>query len=179
MRNKSSRKKKQDVFENEKIILKQAQATNKKNLELTPLSEEYNRLTQEYAQLLGDARLVTSVSDRLQNKINRANDQLNEANEKITAQNEKLRYTIVQLREAKVGRKATTIVLLLAVVLFLISEAFIEPQIEKVIDDWYIGLVFKGMIALLLKPIENVVQRILLRKQEDQNTILMPKSKEK
>lgn len=174
MGNRSSRKKKQDVFVNEKKILKKAQATSEKALEQEILSEEFKKLTEQYAQLLGDARLVTSVSDRLQNKINRANDQLNEANEKITAQNDKLRQTIVQLREAKVGRKATTIVLLLAVVLFLISEAFIEPQIEKVIDDWYIGLIFKGLIALLLKPIERIVEKVLLRKQEEQNMIISP-----
>lgn len=168
MGQKSSRKRrKHDVFENEEKILKRAQEINENESDPEKIVEEYHYLFEQYAQLLGDARLVTSVSDRLQNKINRTNDKLNEANEKITAQNEQLKRTIQQLKEAKVGRKATTIVLLLAVVLFLISEAFIEPQIELIVDDWYIGLVLKGVIALLLKPIENVVEKILIRKENE------------
>ena len=167
MGHKSSRKKRQDVFENEKKILKRAQQINEQELDPTTLAKEYKILYKNYAQLLGDARLVTSVSDRLQNKLNRTNEELNTANEKITAKNKQLGQTIQQLKEAKVGRKATTIVLLLAVVLFLISEAFIEPQIESAINDWYIGLVIKGLIALLIKPIEIIVERILVRKIKD------------
>lgn len=165
MGQKSSRKKrKHDVFENEEQTLKRAQKLNYAELDPDAAAQEFQKLLSDYAQLLGDARLVTSVSDRLQNKINRTNDKLNLANEKITAQNDKLKQTILQLREAKVGRKATTIVLLLAVVLFLISEAFLEPQIEQIVDDWYIGLLLKGLIALFLKPIEIVVEKILFRK---------------
>lgn len=163
----SRKKRKHDVFGNEDKILKRAEQITNSELDLETITAEYQSLYDEYAQLLGDARLVTSVSDRLQNKINRTNDKLNEANERISAQNEQLRGTIQQLKEAKVGRKATTIVLLLAVVLFLISEAFIEPQIELIVDDWYIGLILKGLIALLLKPIENVVEKILIKKENE------------
>ena len=159
-------RKKRHVFESESEFLDHSEEILGKATELNheTLLREYQLLSEQYARLLGDAKLVTSVSDRLQNKLNNANEQVMEANQKVSAQNEKLRQTISLLREARVGKKATTIVLLLAVLLFLISEAFIEPQIEKVVDDWYIGLLLKGIIAVSLKPLESIVEKYLYKK---------------
>ena len=156
---KRSKRNKGHVFGRESKYLKHAENTaqNIENLSKDAAVEEYIALSQEYARLLGDAKLVTSVSDRLQNKLNNANEQ-------ILEQNERLKQTIFLLKEARAGRKATTIVLLLAVVLFLISEAFIEPSIELVVNDWYVGLLLKGIIALLLKPIESLVEKYLFKK---------------
>ena len=158
-KSKRSKKSKAHVFGRESNYLKHAEHIAEKAQELSSeeLAEEYIALSQEYARLLGDAKLVTSVSDRLQNKLNKANEQ-------ILERNEKLKQTITLLQEARVGKRATTIVLLLAVVLFLISEAFIEPSIEQVVDDWYAGLLLKGIIALLLKPIETLVEKYLTKR---------------
>jgi hypothetical protein len=147
------------VFEQEALMLEHATSVSSQASQLPKqqLAEEYRQLMEQYEQLVGDARLVTSVSDRLQNKLNNANEQ-------IMAQNEKLRQTIQLLQEARVGKKALTIVLLLAVLLFLISEAFIEPRIEAVVDDWYIGLLLKGLIAVLLKPLESIVEKLLYQR---------------
>lgn len=159
-------RKTQHVFEKESEFLDHSEEVLAKASDLTQeaLFAEYQLLSEQYARLLGDAKLVTSVSDRLQNKLNNASEQVMQANEKVSAQNEKLKQTIALLREARVGKKATTIVLLLAIILFLVSEAFIEPQIEKVVDDWYIGLLLKGVIAVSLKPLEALVEKFLYRK---------------
>lgn len=123
------------------------------------LQEEYKKLLEHYGLLLQDSRLITSVSDRLQNKLNRAND-------KITEQNEQLQETINMLLKARVGRKATTIVLAFAVVLFLLSEGVIEPQIEEMVgrEDFIVGLMLKGAIALILKPAEIILEKNMTRK---------------
>ncbi|MEL7005757.1 MAG: hypothetical protein AAFN93_23965, partial [Bacteroidota bacterium] len=64
----------------------------------------------------------------------------------------------------KVGNKALTIVLLIAIVLFLISEGWIEPIVEQSIDNKYVGLFLKGIVALTLKPIDTIVERYLMKR---------------
>lgn len=156
MSKKRSKKQKNHVFGKESSYLVHSQNIADQAEELSPeeLVREYRALHNQYSVLLGDVKLVTSVSDRLQNK-------LNNANELIMERNEKLKQTIRLLKAARAGKKATTIVLLLAVVLFLISEAFIEPSIERIVNNWHIGLLLKGIIALLLKPIESLVEKYL------------------
>ena len=159
MSEKRTKKKKGHVFGKESKYLNHAEKIREQASELSQeeLAEEYKLLADQYALLLGDAKIVTSVSDRLQNKVNKANDQ-------ILDQNEKLRQTIRLLKEARAGKKATTIVLLLAIVLFLFSEAFLEPKIERFVDDWYVGLLLKGIIAVILKPIESLVEKYLYKR---------------
>jgi hypothetical protein len=159
-------KQKNHVFERESELLMHAEtvSTRMPQIHKEDLAAEYAVLLEHYARLLGDAKLVTSVSDRLQNKLNNANDELNEANERITAQNDKLRKAIIMLKEARAGKRATTIVLLLALFLFFISEAFIEPKIEQVVADWYVGLAIKAIITVMLKPIESIVEKYLYQK---------------
>jgi hypothetical protein len=159
-------KQKSHVFEKESELLVHAESVceNLSQLPHEALTQEYHLLLENYARLLGDAKLVTSVSDRLQNKLNKANEELNLANERMTEQNDKLRKAIILLKAARAGKKATTIVLLLAVFLFFISEAFIEPKIEQIVSDWYVGLALKGVITIMLKPIESLVEKYLYQR---------------
>ena len=50
------------------------------------------------------------------------------------------------------------------IILFLVSEGLIEPIIESNTDSEYIGLLFKGLIALMLKPIDVLVEWLLMRR---------------
>jgi hypothetical protein len=158
------KKNKNHVYEREQAQYKEAKRFLKRMEEEEGLNTEeykveYEKLLDHYGLLLQDSRLITSVSDRLQNKLNRAND-------KITEQNEQLQETINMLLKARVGRKATTIVLAFAVVLFLLSEGVIEPQIEKMVgrEDFIVGLMLKGAIALILKPAEIILEKNMTRK---------------
>jgi hypothetical protein len=157
--------KKEHVFQREADNLSESSflVKNLDNLDAKQLKKSYQELHENYSQLLGDAKLVTSVSDRLQNKLSNTNEELNQANQQITQKNQDLQQVIIELKKAKLEKKATTIVLLLAVVLFLISEAFIEPKIEAAVDNWWYGLGLKGMIALLLKPLEILVERVIVK----------------
>ena len=51
-----------------------------------------------------------------------------------------------------------------AILLFLVSEGWIEPFIEAKTDSKIVGFILKGVIALLIKPIEMVVEKFLLKK---------------
>jgi hypothetical protein len=156
------RKKKIDVFEKEKEILEQTKeiaiSAEKGNIEKPELTKHYSTLKEDFSRLLEETSLITSVSDRLQNKLNRAN-------EKITNQNVQLQETIDMLTKARIGRKATTLVLILAIILFILSEAIIEPQIDGYVgNNFWFGLGFKGIIALMLKPIESLIERMMINR---------------
>ena len=48
--------------------------------------------------------------------------------------------------------------------LFLLSESFIDPIIEKYWQSLVYSLLAKLLITLLLKPIEGLIERILLNR---------------
>lgn len=120
------------------------------------IKAEYNRLVDNFEETIGELKLITKVSDKLQNKLDKTNSALDN-------KNKELQETLDALTKAKVGRKAATIILFLAVILFILEEVFIE----KIIDQYSGGNVWfslgaKGAIALGLKPLEGFLERILL-----------------
>ncbi|UZR94125.1 hypothetical protein [Chondrinema litorale] len=152
-------KKRQNIFYNEQHLFERSREVNNAFQESTDkdLLGEYDSLSSNYGRLLGEVKLITSVSDRLQNKLNKAN-------EKISEQNEKLTDTVNLLTKAKISRAATTIVLIIAVFLFMLSEGVLEPIVEGYVDNDIIGFALKAVIAILLKPIEMLIESILYKK---------------
>lgn len=171
------RKRKSDVFGKEKEILNHVQyICEKPEISYDELKEEYDTLTSHYERLLKEVKMLTSVSDRLHVKLDDANQKLSEQanniqeiNEELTVNNEQLNRTLQQLLKAKVGNKALTIVLLIAIVLFLITEGWIEPYVEAHIDNKYVGLFLKGIVALTLKPIDTIVEHYLMKRAIKEN----------
>ena len=88
-------------------------------------------------------------------------------NERLHQQNEKIKKNYEELVKAKTSKKALGIVLIIAVVLFLVSEAWLEPIVEQYLgnDNNLAGLAVKGVIALLLKPIDTLLESYLIRRQ--------------
>ncbi|OYT14422.1 MAG: hypothetical protein B7C24_18440 [Bacteroidetes bacterium 4572_77] len=125
------------------------------NADLT--QEELKSASHNYQELLDQTILITRISDRLQKKLDKTNDQLHD-------KNEELQNTIDDLVKAKVGRKATTIVFVFALLLFIISEAFLEPYIDSYANDLYLSLAIKAGIAMLIKPIEMIVETTMLKR---------------
>ena len=117
--------------------------------------------------------LVSSVSDRLQNKLNHALEKLKSQSQEINAingrlelRNNELSATIEALTNAKAGRRATTIALIIALVLFLTSEAieyWIELYTQNVLHLGWI-LAIKLCIALLIKPIESILESYFIKR---------------
>jgi hypothetical protein len=122
------------------------------------LLKNYLELIDDYKDLIDQAVLITKVSDRLQNKLDKTNEKLN-----IT--NKKLKKTIDLLDEAKIGRKASTIVFLGAIGMFFVGELFIEPSVDVIANNWYLSLGMKTLIAVLIKPIESLLEEYLQKKR--------------
>ena len=161
-----------DVFQAEIDFLDEVRAlAEDENIPADKVKENYKLLCDKYDRLIGEAKLLTSVSDRLHSKLNEANeklkkqsDEINKINDDLKVNNQLLQDTIDQLIKAKVGRKASSIVLLIAILLFIISEGVLEPEVEKYFGDNRIGFVFKLGIAVLLKPIDVLVERYMMRR---------------
>jgi chromosome segregation ATPase len=161
-----------NVFHKEVGILEDVKKNiTNANLSKKELETSYQELSIHFEKLLKDTKVLTSVSDRLHHKVNDVNtklqtqsDEIQEINTELNINNQALKDTVEMLMKAKVSQKASSIVLLIAILLFVASEVFIEPIIEQNTSSEYIGLLLKGMIALLLKPIDILVERLLMRR---------------
>lgn len=165
-------KKKSNVFHKEASILESVKhGISQGNLSKEEIESGYQELSDHYEKLLKDTKVLTSVSDRLHHKLTDANqqlknqsDEIHEINEELKLNNQVLQDTVDMLMKAKVSQKASSIVLLIAIVLFVVSEGWIEPIIEQNTSGKYVGLLLKGVIALLLKPIDILVERLLMKR---------------
>jgi hypothetical protein len=151
---------KKDLFQLEKNILNDsAIVAENPELSVEEMKKEYEALRVHYSDLIDQSKLITRVSDKLQKKLDKVNGDLE-------ARNGELQLTIDALTKAKASKKATTIVLILAVVLFLVSEGFLDPIIDLYAGGIAIALVVKGTLALLLKPVESFIENLLLRRDK-------------
>ncbi|HET8860450.1 hypothetical protein [Marivirga sp.] len=161
-----------DVFQAEIDFLNEVRVlAEDDNIPTEKVKENYKLLCEKYDRLIGEAKLLTSVSDRLHAKLNEANeklkkqsDEINKINDDLKVNNQLLQDTIDQLVKAKVGRKASSIVLLIAILLFIVSEGFLEPFVENRAGNEQVGFIFKLGIAVLLKPIDVLVERYMMRR---------------
>lgn len=127
--------------------------------------EEYTNLCHSYEQLLSETKVITKVSDRLQNKLNSANEQIGKVNDELKVNNQQLQETIDELTKARVGRKATTIVILIAIFIFFTAEVFIEPSIEETFkDNFTLALFIKFAVFFILLPVDFLVKKTLMKR---------------
>ncbi len=160
-----------DIYAKEFQNLESAKKFLKKEkYDKSEIQLEFKMLVENYEDIFDQVKIITKISDRLQRKLDKTNDKLNESNDQLNEKNIQLEETIDALEKAKVGRKATTYVLVFAVLLFIISEAVVEPRIEiwaaaKFSAKWafWIGLFLKLIIAFLIKPGEMMIERRLLK----------------
>lgn len=73
-----------------------------------------------------------------------------------------LKKAMDETQKAKVGRKATSIVLFIGIALFLLSEAVLDPFVDALQTSLLIAISFKGGFALFLKPIELFLEKMML-----------------
>ena len=128
--------------------------------------EDLDSFSDEYEELVAQAKVITRVSDRLQKKLDTANVQIREQNEEIKEKNVALADTIDQLAKAQVGRRASTIMLTVAVVLFILEQIFIEPIIEQNIDVPYLGLGILALLFFLVKFFEGALEKYFMNKEK-------------
>jgi hypothetical protein len=155
----------QSIYQRELENLEQSKQFLQRNeYSKIELQLEFKKIVENYEELIDQVKIITKISDRLQNKLNKTNEALESSNIKLADLNHQLNQTIDQLTEAKIGRKAGTIILIFAIALFIISEAFIEPIIERTFsNNFWIGLGLKLGVAILIKPGEDFVNKYMLR----------------
>jgi hypothetical protein len=120
----------------------------------------------QYEELVAQAKVITRVSDRLQKKLDGANVQIREQNEEITEKNVQLENTIVQLAQARVGRRASTIMLTVALGLFVAEQVFLEPLINQYIDTQFIGIGILAVLFFIVKALEGALEKYFMNQEK-------------
>jgi two-component system, NtrC family, sensor kinase len=90
------------------------------------------------------------------------NVELKNANDELDRKNQELRETIDELTKAKISKLAITFTLILAVGLFVLSEVFLDPLVDTYSRNIWVGLSAKLFIAILLKPIESFMEKMMI-----------------
>ncbi len=157
---------KQSIYQKEIENLEQSkQFLKRSEYSKLELQLEFKKLVENYEELIDQVKIITKISDRLQRKLNKTNDALESSNNQLAELNDQLNETIDQLTEAKIGRKAATIVMIVAIALFIVSEAFIEPIIDRAFpNNFLVGLSLKLVVAILIKPGEDFTNKYMLKK---------------
>lgn len=170
---------KKTVFEHEtEILLRSRELLN--NESIIDFKQPYIELTNAYEALLNDIKLLTSVSDRLQKKHNQTNEKLREINEEasqqaeelkaihealqaknteITIRIEELKATKNDLTLARIRKRATSIIVIVAIILLIMTELFDRFVMEG--SSW----ASKIILIILIKPLDNFIMERLKRRE--------------
>lgn len=156
---------KDNIYQRELENLEQAKGFLKRpDYSKMDIQLEYKKLVENYEELIDQVKIITKISDRLQSKLNKTNEKLELTNQELNDTNVKLNETIDALAEARIGRRAATIVMIVVIFLFIVSEVWIEPYIESKISNYWIGLSLKLIVAILIKPGEDITNKYMLKR---------------
>lgn len=125
---------------------------------------EYVKLVESFDDAVGQMRLITKVSDKVQKKLDRVNSALDVKNAELDTKNAELQKTIDELTQARAGKIAATIVLIIAVMLFLLEELFIDNVIKNLLGttSQWASVITKLVVVLMLKPLEGLLENFII-----------------
>ena len=132
----------------------------------TIYKEDLDDFSDEYEELVAQAKVITRVSDRLQKKLDTANLQIKDQNEEIKFKNLELKNTVDQLAVARVGKRASRIMLSIAIILFIAEQIWLEPIIEQHINIPYVGFAILGVLFFVVKSLESSLEKYFLNKEK-------------
>jgi len=121
----------------------------------------------QYEELVAQTKVITRVSDRLQKKLDSANLQIREQNDEIKDKNFELEGTVLLLAKAKVGRRASTIMMIIALVLFILEQVLLEPYIASNIDIPFAGLGILLILFFIVKGFESGLEKFFMNKEKE------------
>ncbi len=128
--------------------------------------EDLDEFSEHYEDLIAQAKVITRVSDRLQKKLDKANIRIQDQNVEIKDNNLELSNTVEQLAKAKVGKRASTIMLTVGLLLFILEQIFIEPIIEANISIPYVGYIVLVILFLAVKYFEGTLEGYFMKKEK-------------
>ena len=117
-----------------------------------------------YKDLLDQSKVITRISDRLQKKLDHANQKIKSQNSEIQKKNSELEITIEKLDKMTVGKKASRLLFVLFLVLFITEQLFLEPIIETVVDIPFMDIGVMLVFAISLKFFESSLEQYFLKK---------------
>lgn len=141
----------------------------------SPERARLEEIQRHYEELLGTARLLTRMGDRLQTKLKTANEELARKNEEIARYNQQLQEknrelqeTLDALQESQRRRKALTVLGLSTIAIFILTELieyYIEQTASAATSRWanFISIGLKALVAVAFKPLEELVESLLAR----------------
>ncbi len=132
----------------------------------TVYKEDLDEFGDQYEELVAQTKVITRVSDRLQKKLDGANLQIREQNEEIKEKNFELEATVSQLAKARVGRKASTLMLTVALGLFILEQVFVEPYLAENIDIPYVGLGILAALFFVIKGLESALEKYFMNQEK-------------
>ncbi|MCS7076947.1 MAG: hypothetical protein NZ455_09580 [Bacteroidia bacterium] len=178
-----------NAFEQEMSILDHAQHLIASN---QPISiEEFKKMVESYENLLNDVKLLTSVSDRLQNRLTNANEKLKSLNQQLKQQSEEiqtinedinkknteLQKTLDELMDtrndltiARIKKRSIQYTVIVSIVLVLISEVIDRFLIPKIFPEAKF-FSSKVLILLFIKPIESAIYERLLHRAQSRGEL--------
>jgi hypothetical protein len=112
-------------------------------------------LTEKYKELLNQTKFLTRMGDRLENRLHTVNATLAQKNVDLST-------ALDDLTKARVSKQAYFIIYLIATMLFVFEEFFIDPVVSVFGTGIWIVLIIKLCIALLLKPTESLLENRFL-----------------
>lgn len=128
--------------------------------------EDLDHFSDQYEELVAQAKVITRVSDRLQKKLDTANTQIKEQNLEIKDKNDVLKVTVDQLVKARVGRRASTIMLTVALVLFIVEQIFLQPIIEENITIPFMDLGILIVLFFIIKSLESTLESYFMNQEK-------------
>lgn len=132
----------------------------------------YQGIIRDITDQVKSREALEGLNKVLEKKVNSRTEKLNEQKVLLESQNEELKSAVNAWEKARLGRKTITIVFIIAIILFVLAEGFLEPRIDRWALEAYggdisfwVGLGIKAVLLVLLKPIEFIVEATL-RKQD-------------
>jgi len=169
----------------EELVVRVRELAQKEGVTQKEIAETLDDFLKSYESLLSEIKLLTSVGDRLQRKLKQANaleraqrEEIKRQAEELQEKNVALQTTLDELSKAKASRKAQAFILILAVVLFVGTEAM-ERVFDSFIDvdtvqGFLISNGLKVLMVLGLKPLEGYLEEYFVRQAiaEDKRKIV-------
>jgi len=147
-----------------------AKKAKAKASEVTP-EETIKRLERKIERERKARSDAEAVMEEQSRRIHQANERLKQSNIELESSNEELASTMAKLTSAELQRKATAITMVVAVVLFIVSEFAVEPVLERRIESTFALVMGKVAILGLLIPTEIVVSRLLEKQVTNTDSI--------
>lgn len=143
-----------DIFE----LAKNAKSKAKENENQDDILNRLQRKVERERLARIEAENTIEESSR---RLYLTNQSLDKANTKLEATILELNDAMMRLTSSEIRRKATIVTLVLAIILFVVSEFALEPKLESMLSDQWMVVVGKISIFSLLIPIEVLSARII------------------